>query len=250
MQLKESSPQKVELKRVTFKSSGQYRCEVTTQQKLRTSFSEHGITGFGLAESINIMTVVGNYERTFPAVSFIIAINRTNLCIISELPKALPTITGGGGAVGTNSVNGDGDMNVDPSEIEYKPGDLLNLTCASAPSNPPAQLEWNVNGRPVSLNYVVGKHLVDEERGLFSSVIGLLLPLDESHFNPDGEIRVKCRATVEAEIWENNAEKNVYGNRKSRISAYSSDLQETVEKDRLIKVLGVQESQWPGNCLQ
>ena len=54
------------------------------------------------------------------------------LLFLLELPKALPKISGG-----------------DPNE-NYKPGDTLNLTCTSAPSNPPASLEWSLHGKPVN----------------------------------------------------------------------------------------------------
>ena len=54
--------------------------------------------------------------------------------MISELPHSQPQITGGG----------------DLKNVNYKPGDLLNLTCTSAPSNPPAKLEWILNDEPVS----------------------------------------------------------------------------------------------------
>ena len=54
--------------------------------------------------------------------------------LISELPHSQPQITGGG----------------DLKNVNYKSGDLLNLTCTSAPSNPPAKLEWILNDEPVS----------------------------------------------------------------------------------------------------
>ena len=55
-----------------------------------------------------------------------------NKMVVVELPSTQPKISGG---------------NV---EIKYKPGDTLNLTCTSAPSNPPATLEWILNDRTVS----------------------------------------------------------------------------------------------------
>jgi len=59
---------------------------------------------------------------------------------VVELPSSPPRITGG-------------DLNK-----EYRPGDALNLTCESAPSNPHSRLEWKLNGRQVGricklLNY-------------------------------------------------------------------------------------------------
>ena len=50
---------------------------------------------------------------------------------VVEVPKRNPQISGS-----------------DPKR-DYAVGDTLNLTCVSAPSNPPAQLEWRLNGRPV-----------------------------------------------------------------------------------------------------
>ena len=55
-----------------------------------------------------------------------------NVFVILELPKTRPEIRGG------------------LPDNNYKPGDTLNLTCVSAPSNPPATLEWKLNGQSVS----------------------------------------------------------------------------------------------------
>ena len=52
---------------------------------------------------------------------------------VVEVPKRNPQISGS-----------------DPMR-DYSVGDTLNLTCVSAPSNPPAQLEWRLNGRPVGM---------------------------------------------------------------------------------------------------
>jgi hypothetical protein len=57
------------------------------------------------------------------------------------------------------------------------------------------------------------------------------MPLSETHFTPNGELRVKCRGTIAAEFWENDVE-NVFTDR--------------TKKDRMVRVLEVQESQWPG----
>ena len=51
-----SRPQQVILKRVTFKSTGTYRCEVTAIVRTGKGF---GISGFVMRESINKMVVVG-----------------------------------------------------------------------------------------------------------------------------------------------------------------------------------------------
>ena len=70
------------------------------------------ISGFVMKESINKMVVV-------------------------EMPQSKPVITGG-----HQELPG-------APKMKYKPGDVLNLTCTSAPSNPPAQLEWRLNDKKV-----------------------------------------------------------------------------------------------------
>ncbi|XP_040575798.1 uncharacterized protein [Lepeophtheirus salmonis] len=181
--IEKSRPEEVILKRVGFKSTGMYRCEVTAVVRKKGKYQ--GIQGFVMKESINRMTVV-------------------------ELPKQLPTILGG--------------------EIKrtYKPGDFLNLTCTSAPSNPPAKLQWILNGREIDEFFVEEQYLLNKHRGLFSSVIGLMLPLDESHFE-NGELRIRCRGTIAAEFWKKDVE-NVF-----------------TEREKIVKVLEIRESQWPNS---
>lgn len=57
-----SRPQHVILKRVTFKSTGTYRCEVTAVLRQRNGY---GIQGFEMKESINKMVVVGKMHNSF-----------------------------------------------------------------------------------------------------------------------------------------------------------------------------------------
>ena len=56
------------------------------------------------------------------------------------------------------------------------------------------------------------------------------MPLRHHHFSTDGELRVKCRGTIAAEFWENDVE-----------NVYAKDT-----RDKMIRVLEVQESHWPG----
>jgi hypothetical protein len=68
---------------------------------------------------------------------------QSEVFVSSELPgpSSNPIITGG-------EVGGTTDKY---GKQFYKPGDLLNLTCTSAPSNPPATLEWRINGQKVNI---------------------------------------------------------------------------------------------------
>ena len=88
----------------------------------------------------------------------------------------------------------------------------------------------------------MGQQLIDKHRGLYSSIIGLLMPLEDRHFSPYGELRVKCRGTIAAEFWENDTE-NIFSDNNDRFSSSSSS---QAQKDKLIKVLDMKSSQWPG----
>ena len=51
-QTRESTPKRVELKKVIFKSSGRYRCQVTASVRSKGSYGYHN-QGFTMEESIN-----------------------------------------------------------------------------------------------------------------------------------------------------------------------------------------------------
>lgn len=74
---------------------------------------------------------------------------------------------------------------------------------------------------------MISQHLIHQRRGLFSSRIGLLQTLKDRHFD-QGQLRVLCRGTIEAEFWKKDVE-NVFN-----------------DKDSFVKVLEIKESQWPG----
>jgi len=111
--MRSSTSQRVELKRVSFKSTGLYRCEVTAKL-----VEDNVLKGFDMRELVRRLTVIGLKEKK-------LAIGR--ILPLLELPSSPPKITGG-------------DMTK-----EYHPGDFLNLTCQSEPSNPPSKLKWKLN---------------------------------------------------------------------------------------------------------
>ncbi len=102
-----------------FDTTGRYRCEVTVKVRAPPPppVSDGGRRGQHEAQAQ-------------PLQGFDMRELVKRLTVI-ELPSHRPVITGG-----------------DPRR-EYRAGDLLNLTCVSAPSNPPSQLEWWLNRRPV-----------------------------------------------------------------------------------------------------
>ena len=66
-----------------------------------------------------------------------------NKMVVVEMPQSKPVITGG-----HQELPG-------APKMKYKPGDVLNLTCTSAPSNPPAQLEWRLNDKKVCFSNAI-----------------------------------------------------------------------------------------------
>ena len=66
-----------------------------------------------------------------------------NKMVVVEMPQSKPVITGG-----HQELPG-------APKMKYKPGDVLNLTCTSAPSNPPAQLEWRLNDKKVRISNAI-----------------------------------------------------------------------------------------------
>lgn len=82
----------------------------------------------------------------------------------------------------------------------YAIGDYVTANCTSSPSNPPASLEWLINGVKADDWYLV-RHKPPKSMhhlGLQSSSIGLKFQVDNSHFPNTREIlRLTCTAKVE-----------------------------------------------------
>ena len=78
--------------------------------------------------------------------------------VVVEMPQSKPVITGG-----HQELPG-------APKMKYKPGDVLNLTCTSAPSNPPAQLEWRLNDKKVCKDWRLKKETKAYQRFLIEKV--------------------------------------------------------------------------------
>ena len=87
--------------------------------------------------------------------------------VVVEMPQSKPVITGG-----HQELPG-------APKMKYKPGDVLNLTCTSAPSNPPAQLEWRLNDKKVCISNAI------ESRNcyIFKSTIKKIVPVNGGLIN-------------------------------------------------------------------
>jgi len=96
-------------------------------------------------------------------------------------PASSPTIAGG--------------------HTHYRTGELVELTCTSSSSRPPATLSWILNGQKVNESMLRERKTVEhEESGLQTSVLGLQFPASRQHF-PGGVSKVKCEAEIAGELW-------------------------------------------------
>jgi len=152
--LADSKPSRIVLRKVNFRSSGIYRCEITS-------------INFEIYEKYEQMTVI-------------------------ELPKKAPTIT-------TSNLHG---IN------QYEIGDMLQLNCTSDPSNPAAELKWEINKELVPEQHYIFNEKIQHGRRLWITRIGLQIVLNHSHYNW-GKLKVACVGEIKAVFWARGVE-NIY----------------------------------------
>ncbi|RWS04219.1 hypothetical protein B4U79_18236 [Dinothrombium tinctorium] len=95
-------------------------------------------------------------------------------------------------------------------QSEYQIGDLVNITCWSGPSWPPAKLSWFVNGEEVPSDYVKRQSIssvdissdvktsqttVHQSPSLQNSSLSLEFYAQSYHFK-DGMMRIRCNDVV------------------------------------------------------
>ncbi|XP_046388022.1 uncharacterized protein LOC124157390 [Ischnura elegans] len=130
----------------------------------------------------------------------------------------------------TALVSGDMDV-VDPPKTppsikgikaRYRVGEILNVTCASQPSRPPANLTWVINDQLADPSYVThyppksvpGKEKWEtEEMRRMTSKAGLNFVVHSEHFveSTSGggrKLKIRCTANVHGLYWKTN-EKSV-----------------------------------------
>ncbi|KAG8186080.1 hypothetical protein JTE90_027074 [Oedothorax gibbosus] len=74
----------------------------------------------------------------------------------------------------------------------YAPGDIVNVTCMSAPSRPAAILKWWINGEEARTHRLPPTESLD---GLFVSRLRLTFEARRSHFW-DGRMKLQCEAII------------------------------------------------------
>ncbi|KAK6638282.1 hypothetical protein RUM44_008711 [Polyplax serrata] len=91
-------------------------------------------------------------------------------------------------------------------EKEYQVGNEILLNCTSGKSFPASTLHWYINDNQISnpddlLRYPTVVH----PHGLLTTALGLRLHVTNNHFE-DGQMRVKCVASVSPVLWQGNRE--------------------------------------------
>ncbi|XP_071439713.1 uncharacterized protein [Hetaerina americana] len=129
----------------------------------------------------------------------------------------------------TAVVSGDMDV-VDPPKTRpsiigikarYRVGEILNGSCASQPSRPPANLTWVINGQVADPNYVShyphspveGEERELEENKRLASKAGLQFVVNSEHFMGSSsgggrKLKIRCTASIHGIYWQSN-EKSV-----------------------------------------
>ncbi|CAL1262909.1 unnamed protein product [Larinioides sclopetarius] len=93
-----------------------------------------------------------------------------------------------------SAVVGDGPV-ITGGKPKYQKGDTVDVNCTSAKSNPPAELRWYINDKPVRAEFLVRYKPVRYPDGQVTSILGLRFAVRTDHFLRD-EMRLKCTATL------------------------------------------------------
>ncbi|XP_032311132.1 uncharacterized protein LOC6499044 [Drosophila ananassae] len=115
-----------------------------------------------------------------------------------------------------SSVQGEGRMDVvflprdgphiRGQQYQYQIGEYLYLNCTSGKSHPASHLQWFVNEQAILDEHYLHKYNdVVHKHGLITSTLGLQLPLEPRHFH-DGDMRVKCLASISPVLWKGGKE--------------------------------------------
>ncbi|XP_054707914.1 uncharacterized protein LOC129217610 [Uloborus diversus] len=78
---------------------------------------------------------------------------------------------------------------------KYEIGDLVDINCTAAKSQPPAELHWYINDKEAKPEFLIPHASVFYEDGMVSSVLGLRFYVKHRHYQKD-EMRLRCTATL------------------------------------------------------
>jgi len=123
--------------------------------------------------------------------------------LVVVLPTDVPLITGG--------------------KLRYSIGDTIDVNCTSSKSKPAADISWFINGKPAEKKYLKTYNIKEHQSSygiLHTSTLGLRFRVAKKHFQPDGDMKLKCKASIGDIYWQTN-EKSAEGYKSKRASLAS-----------------------------
>ncbi|XP_046387590.1 uncharacterized protein LOC124157130 [Ischnura elegans] len=100
----------------------------------------------------------------------------------------------------------------------YQVGDTVRVNCTSGRSKPAAQLIWFINGDQADSSFLRGPFSASDREGLETSTLGLEFKVRPKHFRRNGDMKLKCLATIATVYWRSN-EESVEGDRPQKAPA-------------------------------
>ncbi|XP_071520232.1 cell adhesion molecule 2-like [Panulirus ornatus] len=100
---------------------------------------------------------------------------RSATLTVYELPDGNPVVVGG--------------------QPQYRPGEVVNLTCLAPKSIPAATLTWYINDQQATQDFLVEYNDVPDSEGRVASRLGLQFRAREWHF-PNGRVTLRCSAVI------------------------------------------------------
>jgi len=110
---------------------------------------------------------------------------REQVLAVVDLPDEGPIITGG--------------------FPRYHIGDKVEVNCTSSRSKPAAKLKWYINGELADPALVKHFPVIEEDRHLETSTLGLRFKVRDKHFK-HGDLKLKCTAAIATIYWKSNEE--------------------------------------------
>lgn len=123
-----------------------------------------------------------------------------------------------------------GGPEIEGGHPRYNMGDRVNVTCVSRNSLPAAQLSWYINGEKADKQFVLYYPEEESYSGLRSAKLGLSFKVRHKHFK-DGDLKLKCTATISTVYWKSN-EESVQGSGFNAHTSSSSSAAQPVSENR------------------
>ncbi|XP_046388915.1 uncharacterized protein LOC124157893 [Ischnura elegans] len=137
-------------------------------------------------------------------------------CEVSAEAPSFQTVSQHGDMV-VVALPGDGPR-ITGGRPRYQVGDTVRVNCTSGRSKPAAQLIWFINGEQADSSFIRGPFSKSSRDGLETSTLGLEFKVRPKHFRRNGDMKLKCLATIATVYWRTN-EESVEGDRPQKAPA-------------------------------